>query len=160
MHILIIYSQPLQVHPSVIGATDALRPPACESAATGAHTAADSASSPQPRGPVSRLRPPIHYLQAADTDISFEPHLRFFDSACSSSEPIHSSVGSSVDEQTLGVTSATFDRFGLPQQSCQTRHEQMNLHARLGFASGIFIERFTLLQCSLVCKVQHLQRNL
>lgn len=146
----------------MIGATDALRAPACESAATAAHTAADSALSPQPRGPVSRLRPPIHSLQAADTDNSFEPHLRIFESAFagSSSEPIHSSVGSTVDGQALGSKTAPFDKCVLPQPLGQTRHKRTNLHARLGFASGFCIQRFYLFRCLLYCKVQHLQRNL
>ena len=135
-------SKPPQVHPSVVNAIDVTRSPAAEIAASrrspSPRMADDAILSPHPRGPVSRLLPPSHNLQLTDSRKLFEPHSRTSATALAgaASELIHSSVGSSVEEQTLDVGIAPSDGFVASQRIDQGHRAKSKMHARLGFASG------------------------
>jgi hypothetical protein len=98
----------------------------------------DAILSPHPRGPVNRLLPPSHNLQLIDSRKLFEPHLRASATALAgaSSELIHSSVGSSVEEQTSDVGIVPSDGFVASQHIDQGHRAKSKMHARLGFASG------------------------
>ena len=156
---LVCYSPPLQVHPSVVNATDA---PRNHAGGNVPHTAVDSHASPHPRGPVNRLLPPGHLHPADGSHNSVELHSPPPQLNLSDSRPIlnHSPLGSSVEEQITDATSRSPDAYFTPKQLDPERRFQRNVQARLGFASGLFRAKAHLLSIlNILIKVQRLQSH-